>query len=727
MRLPRPVPAALWAALASILTGCAVSPAPAPAQAPAPASGPWDAPPIERSVSLRAGADGRAATLDLLLDDLARAEVVFLGETHLDEATHRFELAVLEGLLARRPGEVVLSLEMFERDVQPLLDRYLAGEIDEAEFLAGSRPWGNYRTGYRPLVEAARRAGAPVVAANFPAPLRRGLDVDAGPWPAPVPQDQRAFAPAQLLPNGALYWKRVDNAIRGHAAAMGLPETTPESRLLSTQSLWDNSMGEACAQALERWPGRVVVHVNGGFHTAYGDGTARQLLLRRPGTDVRTVDIVPAANPHTAELAGLPAGDWTAFVEARAADAAGDKQEVALARTLQYRLHVPEGARDDAPLPLLLWLPEDGLESQDGLDLWVARLGGECLIAALDAPYRELQPDGSSGRRWSWRDTFAEDIGGSVGAIARTIGYVARHHAVDPERIVVAGERAGATVAVAAALALDGAPLAGLAWEPDGLRGLADLPLPLSELRGDAPPRRTRIDLLPAHGGAAAWEREAAAYRSVGVDVRLTECSDDPWALELQLENAVRAALGLESRALPADAPRRHVEGLTSARARQWARVAVHEQAPQARVALFAGSVQGDDLEPALQLDVTPEDVRAGAALPRAPGAFGGTTLLVLPAEMDTALCDAWIALEAEDPIAAKSRFSRLRVASLERDSERSLEVLLERQVAEGRRNVLVVPARFHGDEATLAELRARAEVFADRLDLAFRAGLGGL
>lgn len=709
------------------LGACTGGPTATVAPAPSAPRGPWDAPPLERSVSVRHAASGREVALAELLDDLAGAQVVFLGETHLDEATHRFELAVLEGLLARRPGEVVLSLEMFERDVQPLLDRYLAGEASEAEFLAGSRPWGNYRTGYRPLIESARRAGAPVVAANFPAPLRRSLGLANATGLDALTEEQRPFAPAELLPNGELYWKRVDNAIRGHAAAMGLPEATPEARLMSTQSLWDNAMGEACAQALERWPGRVVLHVNGGFHTAYGDGTARQLLLRRPGTDVRTVDIAPTTNPHTAELGGLSAGDWVAFVEARAADASGNKQEVALARTLSFRLHAPEGARDDAPLPLLVWLGEDGLESQDGLDLWVARLGGECLIAAVDAPYRERQPDGTSGRRWTWRDTFAEDAGALNGGLARAIGYIVRHRAVDPARIVIAGERAGATVAVSAALALDHAPLAAVAWEPDGLRALGDVPLPLTELRGDQPPRQTRLDLFTAPGGGAAWASEAEAYTSVGLDVRLSECSDDPWALELQLENALRDALGLESRALPADAPKRHVEGLVSARARQWARVAVWKKSPESRVALFAGSVLGDDLEPALRLEVTAEDVRAGATLPRAPGSFGGTTLLVLPSDMDAAQREAWIALEAEDPIAAKSRFSRLRVATFDPESERSLEALLDRQVAEGRRNVLVVPAVFHADDATLTELRARAEVFADRLDLAFRAGLGGL
>ncbi|NOT31100.1 MAG: ChaN family lipoprotein, partial [Planctomycetes bacterium] len=118
---------------------------------------------------------GRELELAALLDRLAEAEVVFVGETHLDDTTHRVEAALLEGLLARRAGAVVLSLEMFERDVQPVLDDYLAGRIDERAFLAAARPWGNYASDYRPLIETAKAHGIPVVAANTPAALRRRL------------------------------------------------------------------------------------------------------------------------------------------------------------------------------------------------------------------------------------------------------------------------------------------------------------------------------------------------------------------------------------------------------------------------------------------------------------------------------------------------------------------------------------------------------------------------
>jgi hypothetical protein len=59
--------------------------------------------------------------------------VAYLGELHDSAANHELELAVLAQLSsAKRP--IALSLEMFETDVQQILDDYLAGRIGESEF-----------------------------------------------------------------------------------------------------------------------------------------------------------------------------------------------------------------------------------------------------------------------------------------------------------------------------------------------------------------------------------------------------------------------------------------------------------------------------------------------------------------------------------------------------------------------------------------------------------------
>ena len=107
------------------------------------------------------------------------------------------------GVDAKERRPVALSLEMFERDVQTVLDEYLAGLISERHFLLSSRPWKNYETDYRPLVEYARaqqtarhrreRARALRLArlAAGPGVARGALRRRRGVWLPPLP-----FAPA---------------------------------------------------------------------------------------------------------------------------------------------------------------------------------------------------------------------------------------------------------------------------------------------------------------------------------------------------------------------------------------------------------------------------------------------------------------------------------------------------------------------------------------------------
>src|SRR5215203_4585684 len=110
----------------------------------------------------------RGAFIDFesMVATLTRADVVFVGEQHDDANTHRLEYALLSGLRRRRIAPTV-SLEMFERDVQDVVDRYLSGAITEQQLLQESRPWQRYAADYRGLVELARTEGWTVVAANL--------------------------------------------------------------------------------------------------------------------------------------------------------------------------------------------------------------------------------------------------------------------------------------------------------------------------------------------------------------------------------------------------------------------------------------------------------------------------------------------------------------------------------------------------------------------------------
>jgi uncharacterized iron-regulated protein len=240
----------------------------------------------------------RFTDFEAMLADLARADVVFVGEQHDDPATHRLELAMLEGL-ARRRADITLALEMFERDVQDALSRYSAGGISEEEFLQISRPWPRYATDYRPLVELAREAGWPIVASNIPRRLaaavaKRGLEALAS-----VPPDDRPFAAAARECPEDDYFRRFAQAMESHVSSGQQSDAETERATLRryylSQCLKDETMAESVVRARSD-SRRLIVHVNGAFHSDFGDGAAERVRRRLPGTRVKVVTLLPVAD-----------------------------------------------------------------------------------------------------------------------------------------------------------------------------------------------------------------------------------------------------------------------------------------------------------------------------------------------------------------------------------------------------------------------------------------------
>ncbi|HSG47160.1 MAG TPA: ChaN family lipoprotein, partial [Longimicrobiales bacterium] len=111
---------------------------------------------------------GRSRSFADVLEAMDKADALLVGETHDDVVGHGVETQIFiraaqrmgaVGDAEREERPVVLSLEMFERDVQYVLDEYLADLITEDQFKKSSRPWDRYDTDYRPMVEFARAHG----------------------------------------------------------------------------------------------------------------------------------------------------------------------------------------------------------------------------------------------------------------------------------------------------------------------------------------------------------------------------------------------------------------------------------------------------------------------------------------------------------------------------------------------------------------------------------------
>jgi uncharacterized iron-regulated protein len=266
-------------------------------------------------------AAGRWVDFGAMADALARYDVVFVGEQHDDPATHRFEAALLRAV-GDRARNVVLSLEMFERDVQPLVDEHVAGRLAEADFLAGSRPWGNYADDYRPLVRMAAERRWPVLAANVPRPLASA--VSRGGWAAldtlPAPRWRLLAAERECAPRGE-YFRRFGEAMGGmggHGAGVDTAAARATlERFYAAQCIKDETMAESIVRARQAWPGWMVVHYNGGFHSEHRLGTVERLARRQPDARLAVVTVVPVPDVAAADPAAHAGrGDYLVFVPA---------------------------------------------------------------------------------------------------------------------------------------------------------------------------------------------------------------------------------------------------------------------------------------------------------------------------------------------------------------------------------------------------------------------------
>ena len=245
-------------------------------------------------------AAGAPSSLDAILDIATAGEVLLIGEEHDDRVGHAIELRLLGGAFGRvavegaEPGrQLVLSLEMFERDVQYVLDEYLAGLVSEEHLVAGARPWGDYVVAYRPMVEFAKAHRLGVVAANAPRRYVSRVTAEGPDGLLALSPLAMSFLPPLPYPGPSeryrAEWDRLMSSdtteSHGHAVS---------ENAIQAQALWDAAMAHAISSALVRHTGAFVVHVAGAFHVARGTGIPERIADYRPGTRLTTVVMTKA-------------------------------------------------------------------------------------------------------------------------------------------------------------------------------------------------------------------------------------------------------------------------------------------------------------------------------------------------------------------------------------------------------------------------------------------------
>jgi len=98
-----------------------------------------------------------------------KKRVLYVGEIHNRFGHHENQLKIIEQAFRLHP-DLAIGFEMFDRDVQPFLDEWVAGKRNEIDFIRKSRyfeSWGfDYRL-YRPIFLFAKEHRIPMIGLNI--------------------------------------------------------------------------------------------------------------------------------------------------------------------------------------------------------------------------------------------------------------------------------------------------------------------------------------------------------------------------------------------------------------------------------------------------------------------------------------------------------------------------------------------------------------------------------
>jgi uncharacterized iron-regulated protein len=246
-------------------------------------------------LGLRDGTSGAALSEQALTERLRTARAIYVGEQHDSPASHRMQLHVL-AMAYRLDPSVAVGLEMLPRSLQPQLDAYVVGSVDEAGFLRAvdwPHTWGFDFALYRPIFEFCRAHGVRMHALNAPRALskavrQKGVDGLVGderaglpsgyPWPTPAPHQQ-------LLREVWNHHAKPDPAA---PASQQAEREAAFQRFYTAQLIWDEAMSQAITE----------------IFTDRADRSAPQRLIVLAGTG----HVGRHAVPERAVRRGAPSG-----------------------------------------------------------------------------------------------------------------------------------------------------------------------------------------------------------------------------------------------------------------------------------------------------------------------------------------------------------------------------------------------------------------------------------
>lgn len=210
--------------------------------------------------------DGKEVKYGKFIKKLEQQKVILFGEYHNNALIHWLQYEILSDLKKVTNKKIILGAEMFEADVQHVIDEFFNGWITEDHFEQSARVWKNYSTDYKPLVQFAKNNNIPLIATNIPrryASLvaRKGQDIllelplETKKWIAPLPFDIDYTLPG---------YKAMQDMMPSHGSSFSA------ENMIQAQAIKDATMAHFIKSHIGH--DTLLYHIHGTYHSDNFEG-----------------------------------------------------------------------------------------------------------------------------------------------------------------------------------------------------------------------------------------------------------------------------------------------------------------------------------------------------------------------------------------------------------------------------------------------------------------------
>jgi uncharacterized iron-regulated protein len=216
-----------------------------------------------------------------MVEDLRKADIVFVGEMHDREAHHQLQLDIIRALRTAKKT-VAVGFEMFTYESQKNLDNWVAGIIPESEFISSYyRNWNFPWPLYDDLFLYVRDNKIPSIALNVPPEITRKVSASGF---SSLTKEERAKLPPEtgcVVDEQYMKFIRRAHSMHGHSGKNF-------AYFCEAQLLWDQVMARTIVEYRKKNPGKTVVVITGNGH-AWKRGIPEQVRSLSEKTSVRVV------------------------------------------------------------------------------------------------------------------------------------------------------------------------------------------------------------------------------------------------------------------------------------------------------------------------------------------------------------------------------------------------------------------------------------------------------